>query len=349
MRLRTRRKTLVIAAAIGAVLALLLALILALFAVGNLAGDSDVLVDDSDPTPDDPPLVQHLKKFQALADEYGDRSARGPGYEAAAEYVEEQLAAAGYDTERQYFTFERRGEEYETFNVIAETDGGSEDSVVMLGAHLDGVRGSAAMNDNASGVSALLEAAKAVQAQGEPTNTVRFVWWGAEEYRNSPGSRHYVEDLAENDPDELDAIAAYLNFDMIASPNYVIAVYDARSGEDEARLEVPDGSVEVMDMFTDYFDSQDQPWVGTGWDFDSDQVAFAHEGVAVGGLYSGSDERKTPREAALFGGTPGKNRDPNYHTDDDDIENINMEALTIMSDAITHAATTLARDATALE
>jgi aminopeptidase S len=293
------------------------------------------------------PVYEHLQQFQALADEHGDRALGTEGYEAAAVYVEEQLASAGYETTRQYFTFERRDEEYETFNIIAETKGGNDQEVIMLGAHLDGVRDSAAINDNASGAAALLEAAKELGRQDKINRTVRFAWWGAEEVRRSPGSRHYVEELAEDDNGALENIVAYLNFDMIASPNPVIGIYDAQdTGSD---LDVPEGSLAIMRFFSDYFDARDQPWVATGWNFDSDQVAFAREGVPVGGLFSGAEERKTDQEAALFGGRADVPRDPNYHSAGDDIDNVDLQALDTMTDAITYAATTLAEDTKALK
>ncbi|MFC4429606.1 M28 family peptidase [Citricoccus alkalitolerans] len=292
--------------------------------------------------------LRHLEEFQELADEYGDRATGSPGYEAAAEYVEEQLEDAGYESDRQYFTFENRGEEYESFNIIAETDTGSDENVVMLGAHLDGVEDSAAINDNASGVAALLEAAKEVGRQDGINNKVRFVWWGAEEFPESYGSRHYVKELAEDNGDGLDSIAAYLNFDMVASPNPVIGVYNAR-GAGRPWLEVPEGSEKVMEVFTDYFGSRDQPWTATTWNMASDQVAFIREDVAVGGLFTGSDVEKSAREARIFGGEAGRPMDPNYHSPGDDLDNIDPEALDLMTDAIIHAATRLAQDTSALD
>ena len=309
-----------------------------------------------------PTAYGHLEQFQTLAEEHGDRAMGTSGYEAAAQYVEQQLDNAGYESSRQYFTVQDRGQEIETFNIIAETETetetetGSEDSVVMLGAHLDGVPDIPAINDNASGAAALLVAATELGQQDESTNKARLAWWGAEELPATPGSRHYVQNLAQNDSAALENIAVYLNFDMVASPNPVIAVYDA--GETDVAedphhghrsLDVPDGSVEVMEVFTGYFQARDQPWVTTEWNFVSDQVPFIEEGVAVGGLFTGSGEGKTDRQASLFGGTAGQPRDPNYHTSGDDLGNVNQEALTIMTDAITHAATTLAQDSSALE
>jgi aminopeptidase S len=302
------------------------------------------MASDAGRTETGTPVYEHLKQFQALADEHGDRAAGTSGYEAAAQYVEGQLESAGFESRRQYFTVDDDGEEIETFNVIAETTEGSDEDVIMLGAHLDGVPGSAAINDNASGVAALLEAAKELGTRDEINHRVRFAWWGAEEFRRPYGSRHYVKAL---DEDELDSITAYLNVDMVASSNPIIAVYNAR--DYEASLDIPDGSAAVMRFFTDYFEAREQAWVPTGWDFSSDQRAFARAGVPTGGLFTGSDERKSRREAGLFGGTAKAPRDPNYHTAGDDLSNVDLATLDIMTDAITHAATTLAEDNSALE
>jgi Zn-dependent M28 family amino/carboxypeptidase len=55
-----------------------------------------------------------------------------------------------------------------------------------------------------------------------PRQKVRFAFWGAEE-SGLLGSEHYVENLTD---EELQAIWANLNFDMVGSPDYVRFVYD---------------------------------------------------------------------------------------------------------------------------
>ena len=50
----------------------------------------------------------------------------------------------------------------------------------------------------------------------------------------------------------------------------------------------------------------------------------------------------------MFGGTAGIIYDPNYHTAADDIDNVDVEALEIMSKAIAHAALSLAQDTSAV-
>jgi Zn-dependent M28 family amino/carboxypeptidase len=235
----------------------------------------------------------------------------------------------------------------QTFNVIAETGTGRADNVVMLGAHLDSVQEGPGINDNGSGSATILEVAVQLAKVNKVNNKVRFAWWGAEEL-GLLGSTHYVEDLADNDPAALDRIATYLNFDMVGSPNYIIGVYDADESTYPAPVEVPGGSIETEAVLTDYFDGIGQPWVDTAFSGRSDYQAFINHGVPASGLFTGADGRKTQKEVDLFGGTAGITYDPNYHTPHDDLSNVNVTAIDIMSDAIAHATITLAQDTSAI-
>ena len=239
------------------------------------------------------------------------------------------------------FDLQASVETIETFNVLAETPTGRDSNVVMVGAHLDGVPEGPGINDNGSGSAAILETAVQLAEAGPLNNKVRFAWWGAEEI-GLLGSAHYVEDLATNDPAGLEAVATYLNFDMVGSPNYTIGVYDADESTYEAPVEVPEGSIATETVFTDYFDSVDQPWVDSEFSGRSDYQAFITNGIPASGLFTGADGVKTEEEAATFGGTAGELLDPNYHTPDDDITNVSQEALDIMAPAIGHATQALA-------
>jgi len=178
-------------------------------------------------------------------------------------------------------------------------------------------------------------------------NKVRFAWWGAEE-AGLIGSTYYVNDLVANDPAELDKIATYLNFDMVGSPNYQIGVYDADESTYPAPVEVPEGSIQTEDVLTDYFDSVGQNWVDTEFSGRSDYQAFIVNGVPASGLFTGAEQLKTAEEEALFGGEAGVAYDVNYHGAGDDINNVNAEALDINSNAIAHAAITLAQSTQAI-
>ena len=79
------------------------------------------------------------------------------------------------------------------------------------------------INDNGSGSAAILETAlQMAELDIEPTNRVRFAFWGGEE-DGLIGSEYYVSQL---DARELKQHAVNLNFDMVGSPNFVRFVYD---------------------------------------------------------------------------------------------------------------------------
>jgi Zn-dependent M28 family amino/carboxypeptidase len=125
-----------------------------------------------------------------------------------------------------------------TRNVIAQTKTGSSSDVVMVGAHLDSVPEGPGINDNGSGVAAVLETALQLGDSPEVANTVRFGFWGAEE-EGLLGSTNYVESL---DTEGLKDIAMYLNFDMLGSPNAGYFTYDGDQSaplDEQGRPRVP--------------------------------------------------------------------------------------------------------------
>ncbi|MDW4573939.1 M28 family metallopeptidase [Microbacterium sp. M3] len=214
-------------------------------------------------------------------------------------------------------------------NVIAELPGRNPGNVVMAGAHLDSVPAGPGINDNGSGSAALLELAQSMQ-KVKPQNTVRLAWWAAEE-EGLLGSAAYVDGL--NDA-EKDRIALYLNFDMVASPNYIFMVYDGDESTWEAPVVVPEGSVQIEDLFESYFTSVGVPYDDAEFSGRSDYEAFILNGIPAGGLFTGAEDEKTPEQAEIWGGTAGEWLDPCYHQACDDIDNLSLDALETNSDAI---------------
>ena len=70
-----------------------------------------------------------------------------------------------------------------TRNVIAQTKTGSTTDVVMVGAHLDSVPDGPGINDNGSGVAAVLETALQLGSSPQVNNAVRFGFWGGRRAR----------------------------------------------------------------------------------------------------------------------------------------------------------------------
>jgi Zn-dependent M28 family amino/carboxypeptidase len=157
-------------------------------------------------------------------------------------------------------------ERRETASVIAET--GPEDAprVVMAGGHLDSVPAGPGLNDNGSGVAALLHIAERLADEDRP---LRFGFWGAEEI-GLVGSRRYVNGLSR---DERRRIAAYVNLDMVGSPDSEPEVYDgARSIEEALRRHLPRGTGDVQ------------------LEGNSDHASFERFGIPVGGIFTGIDD-----------------------------------------------------------
>ena len=101
-------------------------------------------------------------------------------------------------------------------NVIAELDGQStECGVVVMGGHYDSVADTQAAGDNGTGVASLLVMAEELaEAHSEAESlpyALRFIFFGVEEI-GLYGSRHYVDNLSEQEPGE---IIAMLNFDAM--------------------------------------------------------------------------------------------------------------------------------------
>lgn len=218
-------------------------------------------------------------------------------------------------------------ERTETFNLVAESRRGDPDNVVMAGAHLDSVYEGAGINDNGSGSAALLELAVQMR-KAKPKNKLRFAWWGAEE-SGLVGSTYYVEQLP---AEEKAKIKAYLNFDMIASPNFAYFIYDG-DGSDFG-LAGPPGSAALERLFEEYYKLRGLPSEGDEITFRSDYAQFFTDGIAFGGLFTGAEVLKTEEQATRYGGTAGIALDPCYHSACDDLNNIDQRALEVNGDAM---------------
>lgn len=228
-----------------------------------------------------------------------------------------------------------------TWNVIAETRGGDPANIVMIGAHLDSVPAGPGINDNGSGSAGILEVAKnlGVRPVG---NKVRFAWWSAEEF-GLKGSEAYVKSLSEADRKK---VRLYLNFDMIASPNYAQFV-DNGSGS-AGGGSGPEGSAQIERDLTGYLDGRGLPHDPSAFNGRSDYGPFIDAGIPAGGTDTGAEAVKSPEQQVRYGGTAGTALDACYHKACDDLDNIDMAAFDVNIDVIAHAAGTYAWDLSSL-
>ena len=104
-------------------------------------------------------------------------------------------------------------------NILAKIEGKRADEYVIVGAHYDhlGIDPTLAgdciyngADDNASGVSAVLQLAKAFLASGQqPERTIIFAFWDGEE-KGLLGSSYFVQNCS-----FINSVKGYLNYDMI--------------------------------------------------------------------------------------------------------------------------------------
>jgi Zn-dependent M28 family amino/carboxypeptidase len=231
-----------------------------------------------------------------------------------------------------------------TRNVIAQTKTGSTSDVVMVGAHLDSVPEGPGINDNGSGVAAVLETALQLGVEPDVRNAVRFGFWGAEE-QGLLGSRDYVESL---DEEQLQDISLYLNFDMLGSPNPGYFTYDGDQSlppdSEAGSPRVPEGSAGIERTLALYLDDAGKPAEDTSFDGRSDYDGFTLAGIPAGGLFSGAEEKMTPEQAELWGGEADQPFDPNYHKKGDDLSQIDRTAMEINGGGVAYAVGLYAQD-----
>ena len=185
------------------------------------------------------------RNMQALAsDEMGGRGSATSDELAAAKYIASQLKRnkiepAGEDggyLQTVKFTRRRRGapdappQEATTTNVVGilrGSDAKLSKETILLSAHLDhlgtreGMPGDNIYNgadDDASGVTAVLELAGALAAGPRPKRTVVFALFGSEEI-GGYGARYFQE----HPPVPIESFVANLEFEMIGRPDTAVA------------------------------------------------------------------------------------------------------------------------------
>ncbi len=181
---------------------------------------------------------------------------------------------------------------------------------------------------------------------------VRFCWWGAEEL-GLLGSRYHVAE-AKNATIVGERLSDYLinlNYDMLASPNYLFGIYDGRTARNDTPSQALPGSNKITALFRDWFIEQSLPWDYTDFSGRSDYGPFLAEGIVAGGLFSGGDDIKPQEQRDRYdemlgqgmGGIPDVVRDPCYHQACDSIQNINVFAYEKMIQAAAYVLEYLSR------
>ncbi|MBG0727552.1 M28 family peptidase [Mycobacterium avium] len=219
-------------------------------------------------------------------------------------------------------------------NVVAQTKTGSAHEVIMVGAHLDGSRAGPGINDNGSGVAAVLETALQLGPLAPVSNAVRFVFWGAGE----DGLGGVMDYLFGLDRDQLNDIALYLNFTMLGSPNAGFFTDDGdQSGPPAPGIsaaDVPEGSAGIERTLAGYLNLAGKRAADMPLNTRADYHPFMVAGVPIGGMTTGASQPKTTVQSRLWGGQAGVPFDPNFQGPRDTADNINRDALAVMGSGV---------------
>ena len=232
--------------------------------------------------------------------------------------VAEALASAATGDQRARLVTNVHTEPAPTRTVLGELPGSRDGQVIMLGAHLDSVLDGPGINDNGSGVAALLEIARALSGT-RPRATVRLAFWSGEEL-GLHGSVRYVEALS---PQQRDAILVYANVDMIASPNGFAGVYD------EPRA--PRGSSTASGLLSAAVTSNGGTPVPIDLHSGSDHYGFAEAGIPTAGVFSGFLDPVSAEQAAASRADEGRPADECYHQPCDDLTNIDLGLARVLA------------------
>ncbi|TFA98038.1 Aminopeptidase Y [Trichoderma ghanense] len=219
----------------------------------------------------------------------------------------------------------------QTVNVLAQTEEGDPDNCVMLGGHSDGVAEGPGINDDGSGSMSVLEVAVQL-TKFKVNNCVRFAWWAAEE-EGLLGSDFYAANLSD---EENQKIRLFMDYDMMASPNFAYQIYNATNAAS------PAGSEELRNLYVDWYQSQGLNYTFIPFDGRSDYDGFIRAGIPAGGIATGAEAVKTKEEAEMFGGRAGEWLDPCYHQLCDDLGNLNHTAWEVNTKLIAHSVATYA-------
>jgi Zn-dependent M28 family amino/carboxypeptidase len=262
-----------------------------LFNEGDTAGRRNALFRSADPGYPLPAVLSSFAVGQELYNAY--KAGQNPTV---------NLATSGVEVETLYP------------NVVAETERGDPNHIVLLGAHLDSVPAGPGVNDDGSGTAFQLELAEQLAKAGTPPrNKIRFLWFGGEE-DGLVGSQYYAAHLSEA---EVASIDMMLDTDMIASPNFARLVYDGDGSTFGSENSGPPGSGKIEQVLTDYWATRAMVSEPIPFDGRSDYVGFVNRGIPSGGVFAGAEAPKTAAQVAKYGGVLGEQLDPCYHEDCD--------------------------------
>ena len=244
--------------------------------------------------------VDSIEQIISELQRIGIRVTGSTAYDSATQWVVNKYTQLGYAPVIDTFKYGTKN----SYNVIIEKPGSQSDAWIIVGAHLDAVSISPGANDNGSGVAATLEIARILKNTDCKVG-VRIINFGAEE-QGLHGSNHYVNNtLSANDNIQL-----MLNLDQLGGTlgqnNTRIKcerdVDDNPSTNNAMSSLKTDTLGRLINLYTTLIPVQSNA-------YGSDYMPFQNAGYVITGLYQESV-------------------DPNYHSANDKLENMDIAATT---------------------
>jgi hypothetical protein len=250
------------------------------------------------------PLAEALKTIDEASlrahqnflasDELEGRAAGFPGNDKAVEYLVKEVKSYGLDPAgdpggfTQEFTTRSGKKVRNVCALLPGSDAKLKEEYVAIGGHLDhvGRKGQAVggqagepkdgddiwngADDNGSGTSAVLVAARAfAKARVRPKRSVLFLWWNAEE-SGLEGSRHWVANATR----PIDKVVYYLNLDMVGrNPERPMDLEGVKNAEGDALEKILTAACEAEGLKVSKFDHYNEAM------FRSDGVSFLWAGI----------------------------------------------------------------------
>ena len=259
-----------------------------------------------------------IKSWVLKISSYHTRHSKSKYIHDVADWLRSEFVSMGYDdVDFHTYTENIDGHSYDLQNVYCNKNG-INDKRILICAHYDsrmknlGDSESRApgANDNASGVSAILEIARVLKTTVWSI-LCNFVLFSGEE-QGLLGSKHYAKFVKDNNIN----IYRLINLDMIAYPAFnpekIIIEIDNNKPEHNQVKENDHDSIEfgkVMAHMSSYTDLQ----ITLGSIYDSDYEPFEAEGFVVIGAYDGSAQ---------------EDQNPHYHDSSDTPDLIDWNYLT---------------------
>ncbi len=163
-------------------------------------------------------LSQTIQDLESFVSRYSTN----PNRTNIVSYLKNRFELYGCEIEVDTFYYENNGLTYEQYNLIGKIYGINDDPPILIGAHYDSCcrsDSSPGADDNASGISAVIEAARIISQSGfMPRRNIYFGAWAAEE-QGLLGSKHYARKISQIGVE----LGLAINLDMIAtnrSENY---------------------------------------------------------------------------------------------------------------------------------